>query len=440
MSTPSTPAELSAINLLKTGTGRSYVWGFVAQGFSSAANFGLSVMAGRLLGPKGLGVVFIGFVAYQLVLGLQRGIIIQPLIAHAAPLAGAERHRLMKSGLTLVLLSGGVIGLALGLTGFAIGGDLGRSVVLFAPWVLAGLLQEFWKAVLFQEGKGRAGAFSDGTRFAVMVVLLPIALNHRSDYIIVGAWGIAAAAGLGVGIAALRIPLGRTQEALSWLRRDAWALGRWLGAREIVYQIGTYSTVLVLAVVIGSDNLGGLRSAEALFSPFSLIAAAFILPALPALSRELAISRRAAHRLALRISMVAVGLGAGYFLAMALVGRWLLTHLFGHTFSRFEGLIWPMATTQLLGAASFAFVVLLIAEKRGRALVVAAIIGSVTTFGFATGLGAANGVTGAAWGFTAAATVSAIFFVIAAWIQRGAGNASDVRREILAHGRGGRAP
>ena len=412
MTTSSTSAELTDHDA-RTGGARGFLWGFVAQGFSSAVNFGLSVIAGRLLGPTGLGVVFIGFVAYQLILGLQRGGIIQPLVAHAAPLAARERERLARSGLTAVLLSGGVASIAFALAGLAVGGDLGRGLLIFAPWIVAGLLQEFWKAVLFQEGEGRAGAFSDGTRFVVMALVVPLAVIQRSDYVIVSAWGIAAAAGLGVGLLSLPISPGRPGEALNWLRRNAWALGKWLSIREIVYQVGAYATVVVLALVIGSENLGGLRSAEALFSPFSLIAAAFVLPALPALSQELAISRRAARRLALRMNLIALALGAGYFVVMAFHGSWLLTHIFGRSFARFDALIWPMATMQLLGAASFAFAVLLIAEKRGRTLVGVAIVGSTATFVLATGLGALTGVTGAAWGFAAATGVSTILVTLA---------------------------
>lgn len=418
MSTKSISTEQGDLGTAKAPAGRGFAWGFVAQGFSSAVNFGLSVMAGQLLGPKGLGVVFIGSVAYQFVLGLQRGIITQPLIAGGAPLTTPERHRLAQSGLTIVVVSGFVFAVAFGLAGFALGGDLGRGLLLFAPWTVAGLLQEFWKAVLFQEGKGRTSAVSEATRLTVMALLLPFALSHRNDYIIVGIWGIAAAIGFVVAFLGLRVPPGRPAEALSWLRHEAWELGRWLGAREIVYQLGTYSTVTALAVVIGSANLGGLRSAEALFSPFSLIAAAFLLPALPALSRELAISRRAAQRLALRISVVAVAIGAGYLAVMAVLGRWLLTHLFGRSFAPFGGLIWPMATAQLLGAASLAFGVLLIAETRGLVLLAAAIVGATTTFGFATSLGLTNGVTGAAWGFTIGAAVSAVFLVAAAGRRR----------------------
>ncbi len=394
------------------GGARGFAWGFVAQGFASATNFGLSVLAGRLLGPGGLGVVFIGFSAYQLVLGLQRATVTQPLVAHAAPLTAPKRLQLIHSGLAIVVSSGLVASVALATAGLIVGGDIGRGFVVFAPWVVPGVLQEFWKAVLFQEGKASAGALSDAIRLGIMGLSLPLALEYRSDFLIVSAWGVGAAAGFGIGIVNLAAGLSGPRDALKWLRGEAGILGRWLGAREVVYQIGTYSTVLVLAFVIGSENLGGLRSAEALFSPFSLIAAAFVLPALPALARALTRSRDAAQRLALLISGVAIVLGLGYFGVMIVIGGWLLTHLFGSSFSEFKTLIWPMAVAQLFYAGSFAFTVLLIAEKRGAKLFIVGIVGSAATVGFATALGSLHGVIGAAWGLTTAAAIASVLVVL----------------------------
>jgi O-antigen/teichoic acid export membrane protein len=117
------------------------------------------------------------------------------------------------------------------------------------------------------------------------------------------------------------------------------------------------------------------------------------------------------------MNLIALVLGGGYFVVMALHGSWLLTHIFGSSFARFDELIWPMATMQLLGAGSFAFAVLLIAERRGRTLVGVAIVGSTATFVLATGFGALTGVIGAAWGFAAAAGVSAIVVTLAAQLD-----------------------
>ncbi len=406
-----------------------FVWGFVTQVCSSGTNFGLTLLAARLLGPAGLGVVFIGFAAYQLVQGLQRAILTQPLIAHAAARDDLERRRLAGSALTVVVATGVTASGGFAVAGLIAGGDTGRGLVLFAPWLVAALLQEFWKAVLFQEGRARAGAISDATRFLVMVAAVPVVAAMRTDTAVVGVWGVASVIGFIAGAASLRPRLGPAREALVWLRGDAWLLGRWLGAREVVYQVATYSTILILVAVIGSKDLGGLRAAESLFSPFSFIAAAFLLPALPALSRAVVKSRERALRLTLRISATAVLLGALYLVSMIFFGAWLLEHLFGQSFSPYRELIWPFAVSQLLYAGSFAFTILLTAERRGRELFVVGVVGGFATISLATVFAGFGGVLGAAWGLTfASAVLSAlvIAFAINAPSKQGTSSGSPV--------------
>ena len=79
---------------------RNLSWGMVDQLFSSATNFGLSLLAGRLLGPSGLGVVLIGYFAYLACLSLLRALVSDPLVALAAPLSTAARGRAVRFGLT----------------------------------------------------------------------------------------------------------------------------------------------------------------------------------------------------------------------------------------------------------------------------------------------------------------------------------------------------
>ncbi len=390
---------------------RDFAWGFVAQVFSSATNFGLALIAGRLLGPSGLGAVVIGFGAYQLVAGLQRAFVTQPIVAHAAPLGAERRRKLAAAGVTIVGASGFAATVAFMVIGVGVGGTVGRALLVFAPWLAVALLQEFWKAVLFQEGSGRAGAASDVLRLGAMCLVTLAIVGRRHEYAVVGAWGVAAAAGLAVAIAAfpMRPETIRASVRLWW--RDASKLGRWLGAREVVYQLLTYATLVALALIIGTRDLGGLRSAEALFSPWSLIAAALVLPALPALARAEAVSRRESNRLAVKICVGATALGLPYFLLMVLIGPWLLTRLFGSDFSPFGHLVWPMGVSQLCYAFGFSFNLLLSAQKRGPAAFITGILWALATFVGAIGLGAAYGVTGAAWGMAAGAAAGSVFVV-----------------------------
>jgi O-antigen/teichoic acid export membrane protein len=393
---------------LEAGIRGNFAWAFVGQAFSSATNFALTLGAGRLLGPSGLGIVVIGYAAYQLIAGLARAILTQPVIAHSASLQAAERHWFARVCMTIVAGAGVLASLVLAGVGLAVGGSLGRGVLIFAPWVLVSLLQEFWKAILFQEGRGGAAATSDAVRFGVLALTLPVALTWKNDYVVVSAWGLGAAAGLLVAVGFYRVrPEGLTVAIEAW-RSRASRLGRWLGAREVVYQLFTYATILTLALILGTRNVGGLRSAEALFSPFSLIAAALVLPALPALSRAAAVSDVTARRLAFRVGTVATAAGLAYIVPMLFVGHWLLGHLFGQSFSPFGGLVWAMASAQVFSAAGFSFTVLLSAERRGQASFVAGLISAAASFAFATALAAANGVTGAAWGMAVGSGIGSL--------------------------------
>lgn len=393
----------------------------MAQAFSSAANFALTVLAGRLLGPGGLGTVVIGFAAYQLVAGLQRAVVTQPLIAQAAPLPAIERRALASAGFVVVVVTGLFATVVLLTAGLVVGGRAGTGLLVFVPWLVLALLQEFLKALLFQEGRGSLGAVSDGTRFCVMAATLPLVLAWRNPYAVVAAWGLGTAAGLVVELSRFRVPVVRLDASFRAWRERAWQLGRWLGAREVVYQLLSAATVLALASILGTADLGGLRSAEALFSPFSLVAAALILPALPALSRALATSRRSAERLALRITVGAVAAGSAYFLLMIAAGPWLLTHLFGKSFSDFQGLVWPMAAAQLCYAAAFAFNALLSAEKRGSASFVTGATLSISILLLATSLAAGYGVMGAAWGMAGGAALGSLASVTLGLRGRSAG-------------------
>lgn len=390
---------------------RDFAWGFVAQAFSSATNFGLVLIAGRLLGPEGLGLVAIGLGSYQLLVGLQRAFVAQPIVAYSAPLPAAQRRELAEAGLTIVVFSGAAATIILVVAGIVVDGNLGRALLIVAPWVAVAALQEYWKAILFQERSGRAGAASDCVRLVVLCIAAAAAVNLDEDYAIVGAWGLAATAGLAVAVTALPLRPKAIRQSVDLWWEHVSRLGLWLGAREVAYLTMTYATIVGLALIMGTSDLGGLRSAEALFSPWSLIAAALVLPALPALSRAAARSHHEATRLAVKISLGATGLGLAYFLVMVAIGPWLLTLLFGSEFSSYDDLVWPMGVTQVSYAATYSFNLLLPAEKRGAAFFAAGVVWAAATLACATGFALAWGVTGAAWGMAAGAAIGSVFVV-----------------------------
>ena len=395
-----------------------FAWSFVIQVCSSGANFGVTVLAARVLGPSGVGLIYVGFVAYQLILGLQRAVVTQPLVADASARGGPERRRLTGDGATATLLVGAAVTVGFAIAALAVPGAIGDSLVLFTPWVAVALLHDFLKSVLFQEHLARAAAISEGVRFVVFLLAIPLAAASGDDLAVVAAWGIGYLPGIAVALVALKPRLGTPRTAVAWFRDHAWRLGRWLGARELVYQVAAYVTVLSLAVIIGTGDLGGLRAAETIFSPFSFVAAALVLPALPALTRALVVSRVNARDFAVRISAFAVVGCLVYAAVMVVAGSWLLTTLFGSEFETYDPLVWPFEVSQLALALAMPFSVLLMAERRGGDVFAVGLVLSAATLVFPISFAAVWGVDGAAWGMAVAAIVASLATAGLGWVER----------------------
>jgi O-antigen/teichoic acid export membrane protein len=391
---------------------QGYVWGFVDQAFSSATNFGLTLLTGRALGPGGLGVVVIGLSGYLLALGLQRALLTTPLVSSSAALSSENRSLAIRRGLTMELLGALGATLILFLLGLLFPGDAGRGFLIIAPWLLPALVQDFWRTVLFQERRARAAAVNDASWAMVMLLTAPLAWMSGTDWAIVGCWGLGALAGALLGFAQTRSRPTPPRPAISWWRARLWPFGRWLGVEGMIYAVTSTATVFLLNGLLGAKSLGGLRAAQTLFAPLSLILPAISLPGLPAITRALAVSPRAALGLASRLSVLVAALAAFYVAAMVLVGGPLITYVFGASFDAFTNLAVPIGTWQLVGALGAGFGLFLTAQQRGRDLLAILVVGSATSIAFVSFLAWTSGVMGAAWGFTIGA-VSATAFTVA---------------------------
>ncbi len=271
---------------LKPARGRrTFAWGFVDQALSSAASLVLTVTAGRLLGPAGLGIIFVGFASYLVALGMQRAFVIDPLIATSSTASAPERLDADRSSLTIVVL-GACVGtgilLAIGASSSA---EFARGLLLFGPWLIPALVQDLLRSLLFRDGRGRLVTALDALWLGIMLCLIPVILHVGADWAIVGAWGCGALTAAAMGLAFLRIRPHRPSSALQWWRGSALALGRWLAAAGVIYTACLYGTVLLLGLTLGSASLGGLRAVMSAMTPLSLIAPAISLPGLPALAR-----------------------------------------------------------------------------------------------------------------------------------------------------------
>jgi O-antigen/teichoic acid export membrane protein len=394
---------------------RPFAWGIASQAASSATNFGLSLVAAIALGPAGLGRVFVGFSFYLLVLGFQRALIIDPLVAASSTLEGDARTKATRAALTMCLVASGASTILGTAAAFLVPGEVGDGVILFVPWLVPSLLQDFWRVILFRDGRGRAAVMNDVLWVAVMGAAVPLLILLDNEWAVVGTWGAGAAAGMMLGFFQTGTRPDLMGRSLRWWRRRAWPLGRWLGAEGIAYTVGSQGLVFVLALILGTRSLGGLRAVQTLFGPLSLLGPAIALPGLPELSRQVRTSDHRARRVALVLGAGALALTGAYVLLAALGGARLIGGIFGEGFGGFSALVWPVAVGQLLTASSLGFALLLKAQQRGRALLWTRVASSGTALTLSAVLAVLSGIEGAAWGMAIGSAASALLVALLAF-------------------------
>jgi hypothetical protein len=275
---------------LQIDEARGFAWGFASQGASSATNLLLTIFAGRLLGPSALGSIFLGFTYYVLALGFQRSLISDPLLTSTSSVPPELRGGPTRAALTMVLLWGSAATILMALTGYAVP-RWGRGFVLFIPWLLPALVQDFWRAVLFRDHRGRGGAGNDAIWLLVMGVTAPLMVVAPTRWAIVGNWGLGALVAAVVGFLQVRVVPKDPLTSVGWWKMRAWPLARWLGAESVVYTLSSQFLILILADVVGTRSLGGLRAVGTMFAPLTLITPALVLPGLPAVARAVSAGR-----------------------------------------------------------------------------------------------------------------------------------------------------
>lgn len=396
-------------------------WGFIDQGFNSATNFGLTVVAGRLLGPDGLGIVYIGFSVYLLALSLSRALIMDPIVVVSAHLDRSGREAGGRAAVTMVMTVGGLASVVMALLGLALSGPVARGLLLFSPWVFVSLVQDMWRTSLFRDARGRAATLNDGAWALTMAVLVPVVWTSKSDWLIVTTWGAGAAVSALLGFAQTGLrPVGFRDAWHSW-RQHAWSLGRWLALESLVITLEELTVILVLAVLLGPVDVGGLRAVRAVFAPGTLLNGALWLPGLPLLSRSLRTSFAEALKWAVRLSLLALALVLVYFVVVGLERDRILTLVFGKSFTAFDTLIFPIGIGQLFFASYIGFELLVKAAQRGREMLISRIIASTSLVVVTTVLAWTSGLEAAAWGLAIGSACSAIIITRVAVRRPGAG-------------------
>jgi O-antigen/teichoic acid export membrane protein len=185
--------------------------------------------------------------------------------------------------------------------------------------------------------------------------------------------------------------------------------------------VGFYVIVVLLTTILGAHGVGGLRAADAVFAPFTLLAPALMLAGLPAVARQLASSREDALKLAAGISVASIAATGVYAALMLVFGPRLITLVFGRSFESYADLLLPVSVQQFVLAAGIGFAIFLRAEQRGRAIVVTGVAMVITSLVGSTTLASLAGPSGAVWGLcigaAVASTLSGYFALRPSWAR-----------------------
>jgi O-antigen/teichoic acid export membrane protein len=415
----------------KVRAGRKVAWGFADQLCSSLTNFGLTIVAGRWLGPEPLGLIAIGFSVYVMALVFQRALVSEPHTVLSANHGLRDRLDISRRTVTISLLTGLIVAAGMVIVAMLIGPNstVGRGFLLFAPWIPIVMLQDVWRFVLFRDNRNAAAVANDFSWVIGMLVALPVASAIHTDWAIVGAWGFGAFVGVVLGALQTRAWPRAVRASARWWRREAWPIGKWFALDRATSNLGTQGTVFILAPLLGAAALGGLKATNSVFAPLSVLGPAITLPGLPSMTRAYRSSLHDARSLATRLSVTVGGLTGLYTLLLAAGGGVALTFLFGDRFTRFTSLIVPTAAGQIMAAASIGFVILLKASKSGRPLVLAHVISTVGTLIVTPILAIRAGVTGAAWGLAIGYGLESLAVIWFAWRVRAHDDEGSPHRE-----------
>jgi len=369
------------------------------------SNFGLTLLAARLLGPRGLGVVVVGFALYLVALSFQRTLISQPLVISSSTRTSSDRSNSTACSVTVTLLLGLTAAILLAGFGWLLGGTVGHGLVMIGPWLVPALLQDHWRAVLFRDQRGMAAAVNDGVWILGMIVSLPLAWWLHTTGAVIACWGAGAALGAGLGVLQTKVPMAAPTAAWEWWRRVAWPMGRWLASEGTVYLVISQSTLFVLVGILGTAPIGGYRAVATIFAPLTLLRPAVALPGLPAMTSVVSSSEREGRRTAAKWSAALAALTATYVLLLATRRHQLLVLAFGPSFGRFAGLVLPIGIEEIFNALGIGFSLFLKASRQGKPILWSTAIGETSTLIAASVLAIRYGLSGAAWGMTAAAAL-----------------------------------
>ncbi len=289
-------------------------WGVLDQAVSAGTNLGLSLAVAWTVSVREFGAFSLVYILYTVLLGLVRTTGTDVLaIQHAA---SPTRLRQVAADATGYALTVGALAgagcLLLALSG--LWHERALLVVLGLGFPVL-LLQDAWRGVLLAQTEPRKALANDVVWAVVQFGLLGLLWameGHLPMWGFLAAWATGAAAGAAFGLVQTHI-VPRPRLPHRWVRGNR-QLALPLLLTELLVQLPTQVTYLLVPLFADLGQLGVLRATYLLFGPVGLVCQSIGALALPdAVSLA---DREGARRLALRVSGVLAVVATGWSLVV----------------------------------------------------------------------------------------------------------------------------
>ncbi len=331
----------------------------LSQSLSAASNFIIFLALGRAGGAREVGQFALAFVAYNAVLGLQRAMITDALLARPMQdLKGSapSERRAITSSLILSVAAGTVVLLVGLLTPF-------HQLAVLAPLLPALLLEDLFRFMFFRRMRPGLAVACDAVWVAASCIGFVRLQSTPSITAAITIWGLGGLAAAMTGMLLARIGLAPVRESLRWWKRQLWPSSRWLTLESLFFHADQELTAFGFTAVAGATVFGQWQIAQSLLGLAVFVNAGLSIVSVTHLSR---------HNSDRRTAILASILSAAFVLVVTATlfaaSSPLLRLLYGHRVTVPLTTIVGTGLILIMGAAATGPVALLRARRDERTL------------------------------------------------------------------------
>lgn len=314
------------------------------QAVSSLTNFAAVVLVARASSASDFGWFAVGFTTALLLLAIVRTLTCEPLMIQysTVPIEARRQAGAVATGAALAIGTG--LGVLIVFTAaLAPNRDLATILLIVGIGLPAILLQDCLRFYFFTLNSPARALIIDGlwggTQVVAFVVVLHQFPTHPSAFM--AAWFATAfiSACAGLLIANLRpAPL-----QTAWWIRDNWRLIRSYMAEQLLISGSGHLAVYAVGFVAGPASLGGLKAAQTLYGPLSVVFTGLRSVLIPhGMRRSAAPSATGLRLMCLKVSALSATLALVWGLSMLLIPSTWGKQLLGETWLLAAPLVVPL--------------------------------------------------------------------------------------------------